>query len=125
MKNKLNRPQIETLGCPYPTCQHYAQNGAENLTVRKVYGKDHIRYLCCSACSREFSERKGTTLFNTKIEESKAISVAEHLAEGVSTTGTSRLVSQPLGHRAPERHGEEDECLPGQKEPGLRTDRRR
>lgn len=92
MKNKLNRPQIETLACPYPNCQLYAKKGAENLTVRKVYGKDHIRYLRCSACSREFSERKGTALFNTKIEESKAISVAEHLAEGVSTKGTSRLV---------------------------------
>lgn len=60
--------------------------------MRKVYGKDQIRYLRCSACSREFSERKRTALFNTKIEESKAISVAEHLSEGVSTKGTSRLV---------------------------------
>ena len=60
--------------------------------MRKVYGKDRIRYLRCSACSREFSERKRTALFNTKIEESKAISVAEHLSEGVSTKGTSRLV---------------------------------
>ena len=60
--------------------------------MRKLYGKDRIRYLRCSACSREFSERKRTALFNTKIEESKAISVAEHLSEGVSTKGTSRLV---------------------------------
>ncbi|MCA3747609.1 MAG: IS1 transposase [Rubrobacter sp.] len=60
--------------------------------MRKVYGKDRIRYLRCSACAREFSERKGTALFNSKIEEKKAISVAEHLSEGVSTKGTSRLV---------------------------------
>jgi hypothetical protein len=60
--------------------------------VRKVYGKERIRYLRCRACSREFSERNNTALFNSKIEESKAISVAEHLAEGVSTKGTSRLV---------------------------------
>jgi IS1 family transposase len=60
--------------------------------VRKIYGKDRIRYLRCRACSREFSERKGTALFNTKIEESEAVSIAEHLAEGVSTKGTSRLV---------------------------------
>ena len=66
--------------------------GHSNLTVRKVYGKDHIRYLRCRACAREFSERKNTALFGTKISESKAISVAEHLAEGVSTKGTSRLV---------------------------------
>lgn len=60
--------------------------------MRKVYGKDHIRYLRCGACSREFSERKNTALWGTKIAEEKAISVAEHLAEGVSTRGTSRLV---------------------------------
>src|SRR5215217_7148840 len=92
MENKNHRPQIETLACPYPDCQLYAQKGAENLFVRKVYGKDRIRYLRCRTCSREFSERKNTALFNSKIEESKAISVAEHLAEGVSTKATSRLV---------------------------------
>ncbi len=60
--------------------------------MRKIYGKDRIRYLRCGACSREFSERKGTALFNTKIEQSKAVSAAEHLSEGVSTKATSRLV---------------------------------
>jgi hypothetical protein len=75
---------METLACPYPDCHLYAQKGVGNLTVRKLYGKDRIRYLRCRSCAREFSERKRTALFNTKIEESKAISVAEHLAEGVS-----------------------------------------
>ena len=92
MEKTNHRPQIQTLACPYQDCQLYAQKGAANLTVRKVYGKDRIRYLRCSTCSREFSERKRTALFNTKIEQKKAMCVAEHLAEGVSTKGTSRLV---------------------------------
>src|SRR5215208_4761079 len=92
MEKTNHRPRMETLACPYEDCHLYAQKGIRNLTVRKLYGKDQIRYLRCSACSREFSERKRTALFNTKIEETKAISVAEHLAEGVSTKGTSRLV---------------------------------
>jgi IS1 family transposase/transposase-like protein len=92
MENKNHRPQIQTLACPYTDCHLYAKKGANNLTVRKLYGKDRIRYLRCSACSREFSERRNTALFNTKIEEKKAISVAEHLSEGISTKGTSRLV---------------------------------
>lgn len=92
MEKEKNRPHIETLACPYPDCHLYAQKGASNLTVRKVYGKDRIRYLRCRACAREFSERKGTALFGTKIAEEKAVSVVEHLAEGVSTKGTSRLV---------------------------------
>lgn len=93
MEKAQHRPRIETLACPYEDCQLYSSKGAGNLTVRKVYGKDEIRYLRCRTCSREFSERKRTALFNTKIEEKKALSVAEHLAEGLSTKGTSRLVS--------------------------------
>lgn len=92
MQRETHRPQIETLACPYPDCSLYAQKGAGNLSVRKVYGQDQIRYLRCRSCSREFSERKNTALFGTKIAEEKAVSVAEHLAEGVSTKGTSRLV---------------------------------
>ncbi len=45
MENKQNRPHIETLACPYPDCHLYAKKGVGNLTVRKVYGKDQIRYL--------------------------------------------------------------------------------
>ena len=92
MEKTQHRPPIETLACPYTDCHLYSKKGATNLTVRKVYGKDRIRYLRCRSCSREFSERKNTALFNCKIEEKKAISVAEHLAEGLSTKGTSRLV---------------------------------
>ena len=93
-KSTAQAPEIETLvDLPlHNDCHLYSRKGAGNLTVRKVYGKDRIRYLRCRACSREFSERKNTALFNSKIEESKAISVAEHLSEGVSMKGTSRLV---------------------------------
>jgi IS1 family transposase/transposase-like protein len=92
MEKENHRPPIETLACPYADCHLYAKEGAANLTVRKVYGKDRIRYLRCRACAREFSERKNTALFNCKIAEQKAVSVAEHLAEGVSTKATSRLI---------------------------------
>lgn len=92
MEKENHRPQIQTLACPYYDCSLYAEKGMGNLSVRKVYGKDQIRFLRCSTCSREFSERRNTALFGTKIAEEKAVSVAEHLAEGVSTKGTSRLV---------------------------------
>jgi transposase-like protein len=62
-----------------------------NLTVRKVYGQDQIRYLHCRTCKQEFSERKGSALWNTKVSEEKAQSVAAHLAEGCSMRATQRL----------------------------------
>lgn len=70
----------------------YGQPGRNNLTVRKTYGKDEIRYLRCTCCRSEFSERKGTAVWNTKVREEKAVAVAEHLGEGCSQESTARLV---------------------------------
>jgi IS1 family transposase/transposase-like protein len=70
----------------------YGQAGQSNLKVRKVYGQDEIRYLRCSACGSEFSERKNTALWNSKVSEAKALAVAEHLSEGCSHKATARLV---------------------------------
>jgi IS1 family transposase len=85
------RPQLETLACVNERCELYGQKGQKNLTVRKTYGKDAIRYLRCCRCGAEFRERKNTALWNTKVAEEKAVSVAEHLAEGGSLKATARL----------------------------------
>jgi IS1 family transposase len=85
------RPQLETLACVNERCEWYGQAGQNNLTVRKTYGQDGIRYLRCRCCGGEFSERKHTALWNTKVAEEKAVSVAEHLAEGCSLNATARL----------------------------------
>lgn len=87
----VKRPDISSLACVVPKCDLYGQAGKGNLRVRKVYGKDKIRYLRCSCCGQEFSERKNTALWNTKISESKAVEVSRQLAEGTSMKGTARL----------------------------------
>lgn len=86
------RPNLETLACVNERCKLYGQMGQNNLTVRKIYGKDMIRYLRCCCCGEEFSERKRTGLWNTKVAEEKAVAVADHLAEGCSLKATGRLV---------------------------------
>ena len=53
---------------------------------------DQIRYLRCRACQQEFSERKKTALWNSKIPEVKAVAVAAHLAEGNSVNSIVRLI---------------------------------
>lgn len=85
------RPSLDTLACVNAECKDYAQAGLNNLTVRKTYGQDQIRYLHCRTCQQEFSERKGSALWNTKVSEEKAVSVAAHLAEGCSMSATRRL----------------------------------
>lgn len=91
VKNK-ERPPLESLACVNEECQVYGERGQGNLNVRKVYGQDQIRYLRCRVCQEEFSERKGTALWNTKVPEAKAVAVAEQLSEGTSFKGTARLV---------------------------------
>jgi transposase-like protein len=86
------RPDIESLCCVNPECKHFAQKGKQNLKLRKTYGKDLIRYLRCSSCGEEFSERKGTALFNSKIAESKAASIIEHLDSGCGVVATANLL---------------------------------
>lgn len=59
--------------------------------VRKTYGKHGLRYLKCKTCGTEFSERKGTPLWNSKIHPDTFIKVAETLCEGNSISATTRL----------------------------------
>ncbi len=87
----VKRPEISSLACVVPECELYGQAGKGNLRVRKVYGQDKIRYLRCNCCGQEFSERKNTALWNTKISETQAIEVSRQLAEGTSMKGTARL----------------------------------
>lgn len=91
-KEEITRPLLESLACPNPKCDLYNQQRKGNLIVRKIYGLAKIRYLRCQKCREEFSERKNTPLWNSKIKEEQAVAIAEHLAEGCSQKSTARLV---------------------------------
>jgi len=86
------RPDLSELCCITPECSLYGQREADNLTVRKIYGKDPIRYLRCHACGEEFSERKGTALFHLKIPEAQAAAIIDHLDAGCGVVATAGLV---------------------------------
>ena len=86
------RPELDSLCCLNPECKHYARRGEQNLTVRKTYGTDQIRYLRCHSCGAEFSERRGSALFNCKVSEARAVSVIEHLDSGCGLRATAKLV---------------------------------
>jgi IS1 family transposase/transposase-like protein len=107
------RSPLNSLACVNERCELYGQAGQQNLTVRKMYGKDQIRYLRCRVCRTEFSERKNTALWNTKVPEAKAIAVGEHLAEGCSLKGTARLlkVDPSTVRRLNQRLGEHGEAF--------------
>jgi hypothetical protein len=65
----MKRPDLATLACVNPDCQLFGRTDEGNLTVRKVYGYDQLRLLRCRTCGEEFSERRGSALFNMKLPE--------------------------------------------------------
>lgn len=88
----MKRPNLATFACVNAECHLFRQPSQGNLVIRKVYGHDHIRLLRCRRCGEEFSERRGSALFNTKLPEAKAADVISHLDEGCSVRATARLV---------------------------------
>jgi transposase-like protein len=86
------RPDIDSLWCMNEECKYFQVKVKGNLRVRKTYGHDQIRYLRCGHCCHEFSERRGSALFNTKIREQKAASVIDHLDLGCGLCATASLV---------------------------------
>ena len=79
--------------CLNPACLDHGRRGHGNLTVTMRYGPNKARRLLrCSTCTARFSERKGTPLFDARLPPDKAVSVLTHVAEGVGTRKTARLV---------------------------------
>jgi IS1 family transposase/transposase-like protein len=117
------RPPLGGLACINDRCDLYGQKGRGNLTVRKVYGKDGIRFLRCQCCGAEFSERNNTALWNTKVSEARAVAVAEHLGEGCSLKATARLakVDFSVVQRLKRKVGEHGEAFHDERVRGLKV----
>ena len=90
----LQRPLAE-LCCVNPECADSGRRGHGNLSVRTGKGGGRWRVLRCSTCGAEFSERKGTALFRTRMAPDRIVAVAEHLKEGCGIRKTSRLTGVP------------------------------
>lgn len=78
--------------CLNPNCTRYGQREAGNIAVRALYGPQQRRLLYCKTCKQRFSERKGTPLFHTRLDDQTALSVLAHLHEGCGVRQTERLV---------------------------------
>ncbi|UBV41517.1 hypothetical protein LAJ19_07510 [Deinococcus taeanensis] len=92
---------LESFACPAQHCEQHGQRGHGNLRVRKLYGHEQRRLLKCQVCGTEFSERKGTPLWNTRAPEHQLISAVEHLGAGNALKTTAKLtkLSRPTVRR--------------------------
>ena len=84
---------IEMFCCQNSACPDYGKRGAGNLRQHGWSSKPRqIRMLYCRRCEGYFSERKGTPLWQSRLEEEKALSVLEHVGAGCGVHQTARLV---------------------------------
>jgi hypothetical protein len=84
---------LEIFCCLNPECLDYGQRGRGNLRVAFRNGPNkERRVLACRTCQARFSERKGTSLYRSKLPEDKALSVLQHLHESCGIRQTGRLV---------------------------------
>jgi hypothetical protein len=90
-RRRPHRP-LKQLCCVNPSCADAGRPGLGNLSVRVGKGAGRWCVLRCSRCGSEFSERKGTPLWNTRMPPDKAEAIAEHLKEGCGIRKTARLV---------------------------------
>ncbi len=83
---------LESLCCVNAACPDHGLTGHCNLAFRRGKGGGRWRIVRCSTCKTEFSERKGTALWGTRMDPEKAFAIASHLKEGCGVRKTARLV---------------------------------
>ncbi len=91
-QHKFQRP-LKELCCVNPDCLDAGKRGTGNLTIRRGKGTPRWRILRCRTCKTEFSERKGTPLWGTRMPPEKAEAIANHLKEACGIRRTARLTN--------------------------------
>lgn len=77
----MESSSLDSFRCLNLACPASGQLGLGNIRLRKWYDTrfGRRRLLRCATCGREFSERKGGTLWNTKLPHERAASSVEHV----------------------------------------------
>ncbi len=91
MAAAITSVRVMDVACVNAKCEKYGVRGEGNITLRRIYGAEGIRFVRCLTCKEQFSERHATPLFNFRLPKAKVIEVVRHLAEGVGNRKTARL----------------------------------
>jgi hypothetical protein len=106
-KSKRGRKKsVDTRGyaCPHPQCDYF---GLRDPAIHALVGygwidqAQTIRKLCCQACGKTFSARKGTPLYYLKTQSKQVEMVLWFLAEGLDRAVMIRFT----GHSDPHLFG--------------------
>ena len=111
---EASRLGIEHFFCHNSACSDHGKRDNGNVYFRGWSGRDkRIRMVYCRTCKRSYSQRKGTALERSQLPLDKAVSVLDHLKEGVGIRATSRLtgVSRDAVSRHLARAGDQARSL--------------
>lgn len=83
---------IEHFFCHKSACADHGKRDNGNVYFRGWSGREkRIRMVYGRTCQRSSSHRKGTALERSQLPTDDAVSVLDHLREGVGVRATSRL----------------------------------
>ena len=91
----MHSPSLDSFRCFNPACPAVGQPGLGNIRHRKwcETRSGRRRLLRCATCGQEFSELKGTALWNLKLPHEQVGSVVEPVTRGNSFKETAELTS--------------------------------
>ena len=104
---RMESPSLDSFRCLNPACPAVGQLDLGNIRHRKWYDTHSGPRLVlrCATCGREFSELKGTALWNLKLPHDRVESIVEHVTRGTSFKGTAELTflgrTDALEHACP------------------------
>ena len=83
---------LSFFACPNPDCIDFNRFDAGNLSVAERMGKNKaIRRLYCKTCGRRFSEREGSLMAGTKLQQEVVVRVIKCLGYGCSIEATADI----------------------------------
>ena len=113
-KKPVNMPSA-FFACPNSECADFNKFDAGNLSVAEWMGKDKaIRRLYCKTCGHRFSEREGSLMQDTKLNQADVVRIVKCLGHGCSVeaaadicevdTRTVQRLLEKAGKRASDFH---------------------
>jgi len=83
---------LSFFACPNPDCAQFNKFDAGNLSVAERMGKNKaIRRLYCKSCGQRFSEREGSLMAGTKLQQEVVVRIIKCLGYGCSIEATADI----------------------------------
>ena len=106
---------LSFLACPNSECADFNHFDAGTLSIAERMGKDKaIRRLYCKTCGHRFSEREGSLMQDTKLDQADVVRIIKCLGHGCSVeaaadicevdTRTVQRLLEKAGRRAADFH---------------------